>query len=81
MSAITAQTVNDLRQRTGAGLMDCKKALEEAAGDMEAAIDLLRKRGIAKADKRADRAASEGQIAIQAEGAEAEFRGLSLTSL
>ncbi|MDH5235416.1 MAG: translation elongation factor Ts [Gemmatimonadota bacterium] len=59
---ITAKDVAELRARTGAGMMDCKKALEEAQGDMEAAIDLLRMRGIAKADKRADRAASEGQI-------------------
>ena len=59
---ITAKDVAELRARTGAGMMDCKKALEEAGGDMEAAIDLLRKKGIAKADKRADRAASEGQI-------------------
>jgi elongation factor Ts len=43
-------------------MMDCKKALEEANGDMNVAVDLLRKKGIAKADKRADRAASEGQI-------------------
>ena len=59
---ITAKDVAELRARTGAGMMDCKKALEEAAGDMNAAIDLLRKKGIAKADKRADRSASEGQI-------------------
>ncbi|HVH39878.1 MAG TPA: translation elongation factor Ts [Gemmatimonadaceae bacterium] len=59
---ITAKDVAELRARTGAGMMDCKKALEEAGGDMDAAIDILRKRGIAKADKRADRAASEGQI-------------------
>ncbi len=59
---ITAKDVAELRARTGAGMMDCKKALEEAGGDLDAAIDLLRKRGIAKADKRADRAASEGQI-------------------
>lgn len=59
---ITAKDVAELRARTGAGMMDCKKALEEAGGDMDAAIDLLRKRGVAKADKRADRAASEGQI-------------------
>lgn len=59
---ITAKDVAELRARTGAGMMDCKKALEETGGDMEAAIDLLRKKGIAKADKRADRAASEGQI-------------------
>lgn len=59
---ITAKDVAELRARTGAGMMDCKKALEEANGDMNAAVDILRKKGIAKADKRADRAASEGQI-------------------
>lgn len=61
---ITAKDVAELRARTGAGMMDCKKALEEAGGDMEAAVEYLRKKGIAKADKRADRAASEGQIVI-----------------
>ncbi len=61
---ITAKDVAELRARTGAGMMDCKKALEEAGGDMQAAVDILRKKGIAKADKRADRAASEGQIVI-----------------
>jgi len=60
--AVTAKDVAELRARTGAGMMDCKKALEESNGDMNAAADLLRKKGIAKADKRADRAASEGQI-------------------
>ncbi len=60
--AVTAKDVAELRARTGAGMMDCKNALEESAGDMNAAVDLLRKKGIAKADKRADRAASEGQI-------------------
>jgi elongation factor Ts len=62
MAAITAKDVAELRARTGAGMMDCKKALEEAGGAMDAAVDILRKKGIAKADKRADRAASEGQI-------------------
>jgi elongation factor Ts len=61
-ATITAKDVAELRARTGAGMMDCKKALEEANGDMNAAVDILRKKGIAKADKRADRAASEGQI-------------------
>ncbi len=65
---ITAKDVAELRARTGAGMMDCKKALEEAAGDMEVAIDLLRKRGIAKADKRADRAASQGVVSLVIEG-------------
>ncbi len=62
MVAITAKDVAELRARTGAGMMDCKKALEESGGAMDAAVDVLRKKGIAKADKRADRAASEGQI-------------------
>jgi elongation factor Ts len=61
---ISAKDVAELRARTGAGMMDCKKALEEANGDMSVAVDILRKKGIAKADKRADRAASEGQIVI-----------------
>ena len=67
MSAITAQTVNDLRQRTGAGLMDCKKALTEANGDMEKAVEILRIKGIATRNKKADRKASEGILAVQVE--------------
>ena len=59
---ISAKEVAELRQRTGAGMMDCKKALEETGGDMEAAIELLRKSGAAKAEKRVGRAASEGMI-------------------
>ncbi len=62
MADITASMVNQLRQRTGAGLMDCKKALVEADGDEEAAISILKKKGIAKAAKKADRDASEGII-------------------
>jgi elongation factor Ts len=62
-TTFTAKDVQELRQRTGAGMMDCKKALEETKGNMESAIELLRKKGIAKAEKRAGRAASEGQIA------------------
>ena len=65
MTAITAQTVNDLRQRTGAGLMDCKKALTEANGDMEKAVEILRIKGIATRNKKADRKASEGILAVQ----------------
>ena len=61
--AITAKDVAELRQRTGAGMMDCKKALEENNGDMNAAIEYLRKKGIAKAEKRADRSTSEGIVA------------------
>lgn len=66
--AISAQTVKELRERTGAGMMDCKKALEETNGDMEKAIDLLRERGIAKAAKKAGRIAAEGLTAIATNG-------------
>ncbi len=59
---IPAKLVAELRARTGAGMMDCKKALEETGGDVEKAVDLLRKKGAAKADKRAGREASEGLI-------------------
>jgi elongation factor Ts len=59
---ISAGQVKELRERTGAGMMECKKALEEASGDMEAAIDLLRARGAAKAAKRAERETREGTI-------------------
>jgi elongation factor Ts len=59
---ITASTVKELREKTGVGMMDCKKALTECNGDMEQAIDFLRKKGIATAQKRGGRAASEGQI-------------------
>ncbi len=61
-STISAKDVAALRQRTGAGMMDCKNALEETKGDIEKAIDLLRKKGIAKAEKRAGRGATEGLI-------------------
>jgi len=62
MMAITAGLVKGLRERTGAGMMDCKKALEEAAGDVEKAIDLLRVRGLSKAAKKAGRDTSEGLV-------------------
>ena len=61
-TTFTAKDVQELRQRTGAGMMECKKALEETKGNMDSAIELLRKKGIAKAEKRAGRAASEGKI-------------------
>jgi elongation factor Ts len=60
--SIDAKDVKILRERTGAGMMDCKRALEETKGDMEAAIDLLRTRGAAKAAKRAEREANEGTV-------------------
>ena len=61
--AITAAMVKELREKTSAGMMDCKKALNETNGDMEAAVDWLRKKGIAKADKKASRVAAEGLVA------------------
>ncbi|MGH7976785.1 MAG: translation elongation factor Ts [Limisphaerales bacterium] len=63
MAEITAASVGKLREMTGAGLMDCKKALVEANGDLESAGDILRKKGIASAEKKASRAANEGVIA------------------
>lgn len=65
--AITASQVNSLRQRTGVGMMECKKALDEANGDEEKAIEILRKSGAAKAAKKADRATSEGIIVTKVE--------------
>jgi elongation factor Ts len=59
---ITAEQVRELRERTGAGMMECKKALAENGGDFERAVDWLRKQGAAKAEKRAERAASEGLV-------------------
>ena len=59
---ITADQVKQLREMTGAGMMECKKALAETGGDLNKAIDALRKAGIAKAEKRADRAASQGRV-------------------
>ena len=63
MAAITAAMVKELRDKTGAGMMDCKKALAECDGDVEKALDWLRQKGLSKAAKRADRATSEGVIA------------------
>jgi elongation factor Ts len=61
-AAISSKDVAELRRRTGAGMMDCKKALEEASGDMDKAAELLRKKGIAKAEKRAGREAAQGLV-------------------
>jgi len=62
MATITADAVKDLRERTGAGMMDCKRALEDSSGDVDAAVLLLRERGLAAASKKADREAREGLI-------------------
>ena len=68
---ITANQVKQLRERSGAGMMECKKALTENQGDIEAAIEWLRKQGLAKADKKAGRVAAEGRIALAGAGADA----------
>ncbi|MFM7777898.1 MAG: translation elongation factor Ts, partial [Alphaproteobacteria bacterium] len=64
MAEITAGMVRDLRERTGAGMMDCKKALVENGGDMEAAIDWLRKKGLSAAAKKSGRVAAEGLVGV-----------------
>src|SRR3954462_7677369 len=68
MAEITAATVKELRERTGAGMMDCKKALAETNGEMEAAIDWLRAKGLAAAAKKAGRTAAEGLVGVAIEG-------------
>jgi elongation factor Ts len=70
--SISLELIKDLRERTGAGMADCKSMLEEAAGDIEKAIDLLRKKGIAKAAKRSDRETSEGLVKLLANAAGTE---------
>ncbi|GLC87371.1 translation elongation factor Ts [Lysinibacillus piscis] len=71
MANITAQLVKELREKTGAGMMDCKKALVETEGNLEAAIDFLREKGLAAAGKKADRIAAEGTTYILEQGNEA----------
>ncbi|NKN36462.1 elongation factor Ts [Agrobacterium sp. a22-2] len=71
MAEITAALVKELREKSGAGMMDCKKALTETNGDIEAAIDWLRAKGIAKADKKSGRTAAEGLIGIASAGTKA----------
>ncbi len=68
MAAITAGLVKELRDKTGAGMMDCKSALTETDGDIEAAVDWLRKKGLAKAAKKAGRVAAEGVVAVESSG-------------
>ncbi len=69
--AITAAMVKELRERTGAGMMECKKALVEAEGNLEAAVEAMRISGLAKADKKAGRVAAEGVVALAVDGAKA----------
>jgi elongation factor Ts len=66
--AITTEQIKELREATGAGILDCRKALEESSGDMDKAIKYLREKGIAKAAKRADREASEGLVELYSHG-------------
>ena len=66
MSTITASMVKDLREKTGAGMMDCKQALSESNGDVEAAVDWLRAKGLSKAAKKSDRVAAEGLVGVAA---------------
>ena len=68
MTEITAQMVKELRDSTSAGMMDCKRALQETDGDFDAAVALLREKGMASAAKRADRATSEGRVAVRVDG-------------
>ena len=78
MMAITTATIQALRVKTDAGMMDCKRALEEAGGDMDAAVKILREKGIAKAAKRVDRVANEGLVKVRVSGNDASM--LELTS-
>ncbi len=71
MAEITASLVKDLRERTGAGMMECKKALTENNGDIDAAAEALRKSGLAKADKKASRVTAEGRVAAASNGGKA----------
>jgi len=68
MTEITSSLVKELREKTGAGMMDCKKALVESKGDLEAAVDWLRKKGLSAAAKKSERVASEGLVAVVCEG-------------
>ncbi len=65
MANVTAKMVKELRDSTGAGMLDCKKALVEADGNMDKAVDILREKGLSKAAKKADRVAAEGLVAIK----------------
>src|SRR5512147_1454591 len=66
--AVTTEMIKDLRGATGAGILDCRKALEQAGGDFDKAVDFLREKGLAKAAKRADREASEGVVELYSHG-------------
>ena len=71
---ITASMVKELRERTGAGMMECKKALVETNGDLDAAAEELRKSGQAKADKKAGRVAADGRVVVKSTGGQAALQ-------
>ena len=77
--AITAAMVKELREMTGAGMMDCKKALTKTEGDMDAAVEFLRENGLAKAAKKAGRIAAEGLVAVALSDDEKKQLSLKLT--
>ena len=77
--AITAAMVKELREMTGAGMMDCKKALTNTDGDMDAAVEFLRENGLAKAAKKAGRIAAEGLVAVAVSEDAKEQQSLKLT--
>ena len=77
---ITASLVKELRERSGAGMMECKKALTENGGNVDAAMEFLRKTGLAKADKKAGRIAAEGRIMVAQEGGRAVSPSAARTS-
>jgi elongation factor Ts len=76
MTEISAALVKELRDRTGAGMMECKRALQETSGDVDAAVTLLREKGMAAAGKRADRATSEGLVGVVVEGGSGAIVGV-----
>ncbi len=67
-TTVTTEQIKELRQATGVGILDCRKALEAANGDFDKAVDLLREKGLAKAAKRADRDASDGTVELYSHG-------------
>ena len=77
--AITAAMVKELREMTGAGMMDCKKALTNTDGDMDAAVEFLRENGLAKAAKKAGRIAAEGLVAVAVSEMQKKQQSLKLT--
>src|SRR5476651_835744 len=80
MAEITASLVKELREKTGAGMMDCKKALNEVKGDLEKAVDWLRTKGLSAASKKAGRVAAEGLVGVAANGTKGDRKSTRLNS-